>query len=105
RTPTCHSERSEESRYARDTTAQILADQPTATIRRASPAEAAQLSALALRSKAHWGYDSAFLEACVVPLTVSPERINTTPVYVAEANQRVVGFYGLGQVGDDADLA
>mgnify|MGYP006181464253 CR=1 FL=1 len=32
-------------------------------IRRASPAEAGTLSALALRSKAHWGYDADFLAA------------------------------------------
>lgn len=33
-------------------------------LRPADPGEAAALSALALRSKAVWGYDAAFLEAC-----------------------------------------
>ena len=34
--------------------------------------EAEALSALALRSKAYWGYDEAFMTACVGELTVSP---------------------------------
>ena len=48
---------------------------PRATIRRARPDEAALLSALALRSKAYWGYDTAFIEACVAALTIVPESV------------------------------
>ena len=44
----------------------------TATVRAARPAEAEAISALALRSKAHWGYDPAFLEACREDLTIDP---------------------------------
>ena len=40
-----------------------------ATLRAARPEEAAAISALALRSKAHWGYDEAFLAACRAELT------------------------------------
>jgi hypothetical protein len=32
-------------------------------IRHARPGEAGVLSALAVRSKAHWGYDGAFLDS------------------------------------------
>jgi GNAT superfamily N-acetyltransferase len=74
-------------------------------IRRARPAEAAALSALALRSKAYWGYDAAFLRACVEPLTVSPERIARWPYFVLEAEDRLLGFAGLGEDAGAADLA
>jgi GNAT superfamily N-acetyltransferase len=47
-------------------------------IRRARPAEAAVLSALALRSKAHWGYDADFLAACQDDLTLSADDIATS---------------------------
>ena len=53
-----------------------------AELRRALPDEAANLSALALRSKALWGYDAAFMEACRSPLTVDPEAIAKCPFYV-----------------------
>lgn len=44
-------------------------------VRPAAPREAAALSALALRSKAHWGYDAEFLEACRAELTYTAEQI------------------------------
>jgi hypothetical protein len=39
-------------------------------IRPARPDEAGAISALALRSKGHWGYDAAFLAACRENLTI-----------------------------------
>ena len=63
-------------------------------IRRAQPNEAAQLGALAMRSKALWGYDAAFMEACRAPLTVTPERIATSPFYVLDEGGTITGFYG-----------
>jgi hypothetical protein len=36
----------------------------TTIIRPAQADEVEALTALALRSKAHWGYDDAFMEAC-----------------------------------------
>jgi GNAT superfamily N-acetyltransferase len=56
--------------------------------------EAPLLSELALRSKAHWGYDRAFLEACRAELTLTPEEIDSAQVTVAERDGRVVGFSG-----------
>ena len=53
-------------------------------IRRARPEEAGVLSALALRSKAHWGYDADFLAACRDDLTLIPEEIATSMVYVLD---------------------
>ncbi|NIR44859.1 MAG: GNAT family N-acetyltransferase [Gemmatimonadetes bacterium] len=64
-------------------------------VRRARAAEAAELSELALRSKAHWGYDAEFLEACRPELTLTPELIEQQDVYVLENGGRIVGFYSL----------
>jgi GNAT superfamily N-acetyltransferase len=67
-------------------------------VRRARPDEAAHLTALALRSKAYWGYDADFMAACVPSLTISSERIATPDehVLVAEdAEGTVVGFAAL----------
>src|SRR5688572_22130050 len=64
-------------------------------IRRARPAEAALLSALALRSKAHWGYDADFLAACRDDLTLSPEEIASSPVFVFDGGDALSGFYRL----------
>ncbi|HEU4410261.1 MAG TPA: GNAT family N-acetyltransferase [Polyangiaceae bacterium] len=61
-------------------------------IRPARPDEAAALSALALRSKAHWGYDAAFLERCRDELTLRPADLLSRHAAVAELGGRVVGF-------------
>ena len=66
-----------------------------AEIRRALPDEAANLSALALRSKALWGYDAAFMEACRAPLTVDPEALAKCPFCVLDEGGTITGFYGL----------
>ena len=64
-------------------------------IRRARPAEAAVLSALALRSKAHWGYDAEFLAACRDDLTLTADHIATSAVYVFAGAEAPLGFYRL----------
>jgi GNAT superfamily N-acetyltransferase len=64
-------------------------------IRRAVPDEAVDLSTLAFRSKALWGYDAAFMAACRTPLTVDPKAIAGNPYYVLDEAGRITGFYGL----------
>jgi GNAT superfamily N-acetyltransferase len=64
-------------------------------IRRARPAEAGVLSALALRSKAHWGYEADFLAACQDDLTLSADDIVTSAVYVFDGVDAPSGFYRL----------
>lgn len=67
----------------------------TAAIRPARPEEAAALTALALRSKAHWGYDAEFMARAAPELTIAPETIAARPFFVLEQDGRVAGFYGL----------
>ena len=74
------------------------------SIRSASPDEASFLSDLALRSKAHWGYAKEFLEACRAELTITPDYIATSPVFVLEEGKRVVGFYGLRERENKIEL-
>ena len=62
-------------------------------IRPARVEEAAALTELAMRSKAHWGYDDAFMAACRDELTVRSEHIPR--VDVADLDGRVVGMVRL----------
>ena len=64
-------------------------------LRPARPGEAGLLSQLALRSKGHWGYDRAFLDACQAELTFRPDEIRPRRMVVAESAGRVLGFYSL----------
>ena len=64
-------------------------------IRRARPEEAGVLSALALRSKAHWGYDAEFLAACQDDLTLSADDIASSAVYVCDGVDAPSGYYRL----------
>lgn len=73
--------------------------------RAAEPGEAAVLSELALRSKAHWGYDEAFLEACRAELTLQPDDLTAQRATVAQAGDRVVGFYTLAGQAPEGELA
>lgn len=64
-------------------------------IRQAEPGEADTLSALAMRSKAHWGYAGDFLEGVRAILTFSEADLAASPVYVLEAASEPVGMYRL----------
>jgi GNAT superfamily N-acetyltransferase len=57
--------------------------------------EAGRLTELALRSKGHWGYDQAFLDACRAELTLTPQDVEVQRVTVAERDGHLVGFYAL----------
>jgi GNAT superfamily N-acetyltransferase len=74
-------------------------------IRPARPDEAAALSDLARRSKAHWGYDAAFLAACRDDLTLTPGQIARDAVYVVAAGDGPPqGFYQLTGAGTEPML-
>jgi GNAT superfamily N-acetyltransferase len=63
------------------------------TIRPALAGESETISALALRSKAHWGYSPEFLEQCRAELTYTPERCASGRVMVAARDGGILGFY------------
>jgi hypothetical protein len=66
----------------------------TYTIRSARQDEAKQLTKLALRSKAHWGYPEEWLKKWREELTVTPEFINSSICLVALHNNEIKGFWG-----------
>jgi GNAT superfamily N-acetyltransferase len=73
-------------------------------VREARPDELPGLSDLCLRSKAVWGYDDAFLEACRRELTLQAEELDTTKVVVAEDSNGVAGMVQIKVVRKQADL-
>lgn len=76
-------------------------------LRAARPEECATLSALALRSKAYWGYDPRFIQACRDELAVSPAGIAAGRVVVLVEAGSPLGFYALdpGERRDEAELS
>jgi GNAT superfamily N-acetyltransferase len=73
-------------------------------MRPARAEEADALSGLALRSKAQWGYDAQFLEACRPDLTLRPDEISARRAVVAEESGHLVGFYTLDGVPPEGEL-
>ena len=70
-------------------------------IRPARPDDCPTLTALACRSKAHWGYDESFMRAHRQSLLVDRAYIAENPTYIAEMNDVVLGFYALEHVATD----
>ncbi len=75
-------------------------------LRPARREESDALGALCVRSKAHWGYDAAFMAACAPFLVVPPEAIARGDVQVAvDADDRPLAFAQLSpRVGDAIEL-
>ncbi|MHB8826954.1 MAG: hypothetical protein ACYC5Z_04740 [Acidimicrobiales bacterium] len=75
-------------------------------IRPARSDETDSLSALAVASKATWGYDEAFMERCRVELVVRDEHVERGLVNVAvDEFDTAMGFYALKEPGErDAEL-
>jgi GNAT superfamily N-acetyltransferase len=74
-------------------------------LRPARPAEAGEISELALRSKAHWGYDPAFLEACRDDLTIDPAWCDGVRLVVAEHGDRLLGYARVAGTAPAGELA
>ena len=70
-------------------------------IRPAQAGEAQVLTALCVRSKAHWGYDDAFMRLSQASLTVSDADIASGRVLVATDDDRIVG---VARVEPDGEL-
>jgi GNAT superfamily N-acetyltransferase len=74
------------------------------TVRPARTDEADAISALAMRAKAHWGYDPAFLEACRHELSWTPEQIAEQDVLVWEESGALAGATARGGSAPDGGL-
>ena len=76
------------------------------TIRHARPDEAGALTELAMRAKASWGYDAAFMAACREELTLTPAKMAAWTVWVAEADNEIAGMVALslGEVSEVEDF-
>lgn len=68
----------------------------------ATPGLAANLTDLAIRAKASWGYEPAWLEMWEKDLTITPDFIAKQVVKVAEDNGEVIGFAALNL--EDAEI-
>ena len=62
------------------------------------------LSQLCLRSKAVWGYDEAFLEACREELSITADDMGKSNVQIAEDDTGILGLAQVTTEGRQADL-
>jgi N-acetylglutamate synthase-like GNAT family acetyltransferase len=74
------------------------------SIRIARSDEAERLTDLAMRAKASWGYDAAFMEQCRAELKVTPEKMGTWTVWVAEHDGQLAGVIALATDGVRAEV-
>ena len=72
-------------------------------IRAAKGTDADVLSALALRSKAFWGYSPEFMAACRGELSYDSHQIAAKEFYfaVCQVSEHLVGFYAIEHLADD----
>jgi GNAT superfamily N-acetyltransferase len=77
-----------------------------AHIRRAREDESSFLTELTLRSKAHWGYDAAFMIDARNDLTFQPGKFQPDfHVYILEVEGQAIGFCSLIPIdGDTVEL-
>jgi GNAT superfamily N-acetyltransferase len=74
-------------------------------VRSAQAGESQNLTALCMRSKAHWGYGAAFMKLSAVTMAVGEDDIAAGRVLVAvDDADRVIGMACVLQDGDTADL-
>lgn len=71
-------------------------------MRRVRTEDIEEVNALCFRSKAVWGYDEAFMEACRNEISIKPVEIETTDITVIEVNGKIVG---MAQVRIDGEVA
>jgi predicted N-acetyltransferase YhbS len=74
------------------------------TLRAATPADAAAVTAVARAAKAHWGYPPAWMEAWDGELTMTPEYLERHRAWCAVVSGDVVGFCALEEQGESWQL-
>ncbi|MFK9097748.1 GNAT family N-acetyltransferase [Pseudomonas guariconensis] len=88
------------SLLATDPAALAMLMDDTPTLRPAREADAQALSALARRSKAHWGYPEAWMNAWEGALTIHSTQLTGHYAVLTAADGALLGFYGL-EHGED----
>jgi GNAT superfamily N-acetyltransferase len=73
-------------------------------IRKAESEEATALTEIAHQAKKHWGYPDHWIQHWQDDLTISPDFVHDNPVYVAEGEGSLLGFYALVIQNDKAAL-
>ena len=86
-------DRSRQAEAWRDLLDASVGSPARSTIRRARPDEAGLLTGIALRSKAHWGYDEAFLTQAASDLTFTADELSNEQVWLLETAGDVLGFH------------
>ena len=74
------------------------------TYRLARSDEASALSELCMTSKAYWGYDAAFMEACRAELTITAADFESAQIQVADDAGKLAGMAQLQIEGATAEL-
>jgi GNAT superfamily N-acetyltransferase len=73
-------------------------------IRMPTADELRRLSSLCFRSKAVWGYDEAFMEACRSELSFDRQDLQVTSIAVADEDGRLSGVVQVKIIDSQADL-
>jgi len=73
-------------------------------LRRPEIGELQALGELCMRSKAIWGYDRKFMEACRGELAFHASDLNATAIAVVEDRRNLVGVAQVRVTGGQADL-
>jgi len=76
------------------------------TFEKALPAKAQIISALAIKSKAHWGYNAEFMSACIEELSYSSEDIKNenNSFFTLRKDEEIIGFYKLENLANEEIL-
>ncbi len=77
---------------------------PDFRIRPAQTGEAQSLSALAMRSKAHWGYDAQFMDKVRRLLTFTEADLVGSVVYVLSIDDQALGVYRITGTPPEGEL-
>ena len=73
-------------------------------LRQPDVSELPALSTLCIRSKAHWGYDEVFMEACREELTLQPSVLEDGETIIAEEDNEMLGIAKVALSNDTAEL-
>lgn len=75
-----------------------------APVTRADAALLPELTALCLRSKAHWGYDATFMDACRAELTLTHADLEVTQIAVIRDAGKIAALAQVSLEGRTGEL-